>query len=361
MPRSATTGLLIAVALLTCFSTVPAQKYGLNDIQKGEWRYKRNYPEGWVQFKSGYYMFQTNAPRDRIDVLAKHMNKIYRLYSKSFPSSRAPKRAFVVKVFKDRQGFLEYGSPPGAGAYYSWSDKEMVGYDTGKLDGKMTEGGVTGEESPLTKASSILRKRQTMDMLGVFAHEGWHQYFHHICPSKVDFPSWCDEGIGEYFYTARFKGRKAETGAPNDYRLGTIRAAIKKDTHIPLKNLVTFNQRQYYAQAGLAYAEGWSFVHFLQEHPDYKKKRYLKNFVKTFIDRHDIQAAVKDVFGRVDWKKVEEDWKKWVMDMPYDTAEEIRRKALEKELKGDPEAPAPDPDKKGKNPAPKGKGHSGAL
>jgi hypothetical protein len=256
-----------------------------------------------------------------------------------------------VKVFKDRKEFLAYGAPPGAGAYYSWHDKEMVGYDTGKLDGEMTSGGTTGDSNPLKEALDTMRSRRTMDLLGVFAHEGWHQYFHFICASKIDFPSWCDEGIGEYFYTARFRGKKLELGAPNDYRLGTIRAAITAKKTIPLKDLVTFNQAAYYRVAGLAYAEGWSFVHFLMEHPDYKKHKHLQKFMRVFIDQHSIERAVDDVFRKFDWEKVEQDWSEWVMALPYETEADMMRRAAEDVMEPASEeeltAPEQEPGKEG--------------
>lgn len=315
--------------LILCAGAAPAQRAGANGIKKGEWKTRADIPEGFFVLEQGRYVFQSNAPRERIEILARHLNEAYKLYERSFPTGRTPGRPFVVKVFKDRKEFLDYGAPPGAGAYYSWGDREMVGYDTGKLDGEMSTGGTTGESNPLKEATSALRARQTMDVLGVFAHEGWHQYFHFICASKVDFPSWCDEGIGEYFYTARFRGKELELGAPNDYRLGTIRAAIKAKRHIPLQELVTYNQRQYYRVAGLAYAQGWSFVHFLMEHPEYKQRKHLQRFVRTFVDRKSIEKAVDTVFAKFDWEQVEKDWAEWVLSLPYETEADMRRRALE--------------------------------
>jgi hypothetical protein len=321
--------LILAIAMLAA-PTLLGQGVGRNGIKKGEWKDRTDIPEGFFVYERGRYVFQSNAPKERIEQLAKHLNEAYRLYEKSFPTGRTPGKPFVVKVFKDRKQFIEYGAPPSAGAYYSWGDKEMVGYDTGKVDGEMVgTGGTTGKSDPVKSAADAIRAQHTMDLLGVFAHEGWHQYFHFICASKVDFPSWCDEGIGEYFYTARFRGRKMEVGAPNDYRLGTIRAAIKSKKTIPLKDLVTYNQAAYYRVAGLAYAQGWSFVHFLMEHPDYKKHRHLQKFLNIFIDQHSIQEAVDEVFRKFDWEKVEKDWSEWVLALPYESAEDIRRRALE--------------------------------
>ncbi|MAG59004.1 MAG: hypothetical protein CMJ83_22175 [Planctomycetes bacterium] len=329
---------LLVLFVATLVADVPAQGRGRNGIKKGEWKSKKDVPEGWIVYRTRRYTFQSNAPLDRVKRVAAHLKAAYKLYEKKFPSGRTPKRPFVVKIFKNRPEFIAYGAPPSAGAYYSWRDKEMVGYDTGKIDGEVKSAGVTGKPKGLRERIRRLRANRAMDLLGVFAHEGWHQYFHFTCASKVEFPSWCDEGIGEYFYSMRYRQKKYLTGDPNDYRLGTIQRHIKAGTFIPLKDLVTFNQRKYYSDASKAYAQGWALVHFFLEHPKYKKKRYLQRFVKTFIAQHSIDKAVKTVFSSMDWPTVTDDWKAWVMAMKVPgkagdddaDAAEARRKALER-------------------------------
>ena len=307
----------VLLLLLIGAGCLEAQLIAPNGMKKGAWRSK-DVPEGWAVYNIGRYEFQSDAPEEKVRKVGRHLNAMFDLYLKTFPSGRTPKR-FVVKIFKDRQGFLDYGAPPQAGAYYSWTDKEMVGYDTGKIGGQLDGKGVTGDREG--GLADLLRSRYTMDLLGVFAHEGWHQYFHWLCTSKISFPSWCDEGIGEYFYTAMLEeSGKAKLGAANDYRLGTIKAAIRQNKHIPLKELVTYDQAKYYRVAGLAYAQGWSLVHFFLEHPDWKKQRHLSRFVKIFVDEHSIEEAVDRVFGKTDWEKLESDWKEWVLKLEFTDA-----------------------------------------
>jgi hypothetical protein len=332
----------------------PAQGVGANGIKKGPWRDRGDIPEGWYVMEAGRYVFQSDAPRERIKKVAVHLNAAYKLYSKTFPTGRTPGKPFIVKIFKDRKGFLAYGAPPGAGAYYSWGDREMVGYDTGKLDGEVRSS-TSDKEGGLKARIQRAMNKNSMDLLGVFAHEGWHQYFHFACASKISFPSWCDEGIGEYFYSMRHRDGGYEVGAPNDYRLGTIKAAIRSERFIPLKDLVTFDQQEYYRVAGLAYAQGWSLVHFFLEHPDYKSKRYLERFVRTFISEHSIEKAVERVFSRMDWDQVTADWKTWVMDMTVESAEEgegAEADAVEKGLGSLPGQKDPEPNPPDKEDAP---------
>lgn len=330
-----------ALLFLVLVAALPAaaQPPKASDIKKGSWR-PQDVPAGWKIYNVGRYEFQSNAAEEKVRTVAKHLNAMCDLYRKTFPSTRTPNKTFVVKIFRNRKEFLDYGAPPGAGAYYSWRDKEMVGYDTGKIDGVMDKPETTGDKgrNPVLDA---LAKQHTLDLLGVFAHEGWHQYFHWWCTSKVSFPSWCDEGIAEYFYTARVRDGKTVTGAPNDYRLGTIKWAIKANKHIPLKDLVTYDQQKYYSVAGLAYAQGWSLVHFFIEHPEYKKDRYLTRFVTVFVDQHAIDEAVKQVFSKMDWEKTEKDWKEWVLALKGGEADELE-KALNEGGAPIPEEPKPE-------------------
>ncbi len=322
------------VLLVTISALAPAQVAAKNGMRKGEWR-PNDAPPGWKVYTIGNYQFQSNATEKAVKKVGAHLNAMFKVYMERFPTGRTITKQFPVKIFKDRDGFLDYGAPPMAAAYYSPVDKEMVGYDTGMVDGEMTKGGTTGKSIP---GLEDLERAHTMDLMGVIAHEGWHQYFHWVCTSKIAFPSWCDEGIGEYFYTARFKDGKIELGAPNTIRLGTIQWAIKKQKYIPLKDLVTFDQQKYYAQAGLAYAEGWSLVHFWSEHPDYKKQRLVSKFVTTFADQHSIDEAVKATFTKVDWEKTEKDWKAWVLAMksPEDAAMKKLAEMFGKDVGDDP-------------------------
>ena len=41
-------------------------------------------------------------------------------------------------------------------------------------------------------AGALFDAKTPNEIIGVFAHEGWHQYFHWYCTSKIEFPSWCD-------------------------------------------------------------------------------------------------------------------------------------------------------------------------
>lgn len=315
MLRCAVPVLLLALCASLC-AQAPEFK-----ITKGDWR-DDQVPPGWIRKVIGRYEFQSNAPPERVEAVAKHMNAMLERYKKLFRPAKQEGKPYVVKIFRNREEFLKYGAPPGAGGYYSKTDQEMVGYDTGKIGGVSAKAGTTGDRPASLRER--LAARFQMDLLGVFAHEGWHQYFHKHCGSGVPFPSWCDEGIGEYFYGSREHEGQMQVGRVNDYRLGTIRSAIKRGKTIPLKDLVGWDQQKYYAVAGLAYAQGWSLVHFFMEHPTWKSKKLLQKYMTSFVEQHSIEEAVQTAFkGWKDeqWAALEADWKQFTLSLKYGDAE----------------------------------------
>jgi hypothetical protein len=306
--------------LFLCVMSVAAQEREVK-LTKGDWR-DDQVPPGWQRKIIGRYEFQSNAPFEHVETVARHMNAMLGVYKKFFPPVKQEGKPYVVKIFKDRDGFLKYGAPPGAGGYFSKQDQEMVGYLTAKIGGVAVAGATTGEKPRSLRER--LQAKFSMDLLGVFAHEGWHQYFHKHCGSGVPFPSWCDEGIGEYFYGSRSSEGKMITGRVNEYRLGTIKSAIRRNKTIPIKDIVGWDQSQYYAVAGLAYAEGWSLVHFFMADPVWSRKKLLQTYMTTFVEQHSIAEAVEATFKGwkdKDWQALERDWKAFTLNLKYEDAE----------------------------------------
>ena len=138
----------------------------------------------------------------------------------------------------------------------------------------------------------------------------------------MPFPAWCDEGIGEYYYSAWLKGEELILGAPNDYRLPVIQDAIANNQHVPLKDLVRFEQQQYYQNPSVCYAEGWALVHFFFEHPDWKAKNFVPKFVAVFKDQHSIEKTLAIACKGMDWDAIEKDFKAWTMAIPAESIDE---------------------------------------
>ena len=169
----------------------------------------------------------------------------------------------MVRVCKDLAEYHRYGGPPGSAGYWSRGDEELV-----------VPAGMT-------------------DSLRVLYHEAFHQYIHYAV-GDVAPHSWFNEGHGDYFAGHNYAGRKFKA-APFRWRTGTIANALSTKTYVPLRKFLKYTQGEYYANPGLCYAQGWSFVYFLREVERRKIKKYEKYF--GLLDRYfdAIKRNVKDV------------------------------------------------------------------
>jgi hypothetical protein len=161
----------------------------------------------------------------------------------SGPSPMELSRCSVVRVCSSRGEYGEYGGPPGSAGYWNFRDEELVLYDDQGGGGR----------------------RNTWAVLN---HEAFHQYIFYFYGNLAPH-SWYNEGTGDVFSGYQLKGGRF-TLKPFDWRVQTIREAIKLEKYVPLKDLVNFTQGEYYGQndynvgGGQNYAQGWSLVYFLR-------------------------------------------------------------------------------------------------
>ncbi|MAE76222.1 MAG: hypothetical protein CMJ85_05055 [Planctomycetes bacterium] len=300
------------LALLTVASLPAQQRLGL---KVGKWP-RHNRPRGWLVYQTKHYQIQSQAGKEKAKRLALHMEAMLKVYKKTF---RPPKQYNVVnavKLFKDRKSFLAYSpTGPGAAGYYSKTEKELVFYDTnhwGDEPNQAVTGGPGGTPG---------RPPRQMDVLGVAAHEGWHQYFGWYVVSWIQIPSWVNEGMGDYYYSAAPKsvrqkrGKKTplKVGRMNAARLPVIRWAVTKGKHVPFKQIMRYEQRQYYSNPSVCYAQGWSMCHFFLHHKDKKVRALIPRYIARFRQRKQWQKNHKAIFGRVDLDTLEKEWKQWVL------------------------------------------------
>jgi hypothetical protein len=282
------------------------------------------------------------------------MEGMLKVYMTLFRPPKAMTRKNAVKLLKDRKEYVAYSGNPGAAGHYNSGLREMVLYDTGKWSDE-EEATPTGDTPELDLEA--IKRKYDMDILGIAAHEGWHQYFHFYVVSDVYLPSWINEGMGDYFYTAtpkKIRGQKvpAELGRLNTLRLGVIQHAVREGKHIPVADLIRYSQQDYYSNGSLCYAQGWSLCHFFLHSKDYKDLP--PEFIRSFRETKSWEKNTDAAFKKIDLAKLETEWKAWVLaQVNTDPAEEALKKWLEQRRGGgDKTAEAPDkePEKQGKPP-----------
>jgi hypothetical protein len=329
-------------------AALPAQ-----GIDHGPWTTPAKIPDGWVVHNTRYYHVQSQCGPEKAKRLGDHMEVMNAVYRKLFKPDKDGAKQSTIKLFKDQESYLAYGRKfgvgPGAAAYYSPDIKEMVCYDTGKwMDEKKvpapTTGPVTGE-TPEERIARLIKRgfdsdAWKMDLLGVAAHEGWHQYYHWLVVSRVQLPSWINEGMGDYFYTAApdpEKGKKnANLGNIFDGRLSILKSAKRQDRMEPLPRFLEMLQQDYYANPSICYAQGWAFCQFLLHGEKGKYAKVIPTYVKLLCNDTNWQSVQAKAFKGLDLAVMEKEFHAFVdsmkskLDDPVDFGEE-----------GPPTPPAP--------------------
>lgn len=302
--------------LVTAFAALlPAQ----NEVRPGPWPTAGKVPAGWVVHNTRNYHIQSQAGIEKAKRLGEHMEVMNAVYRRMFPPDKAGVKAQTIKLFKDQASFRAYGAPPGAAAYYSPNDREMVCYDTGKWsDEKEPAAPATGGETARDRLARRLGRFEDMmkmDLLGCAAHEGWHQYYHWLVVSRVALPSWINEGMGDYFYTAsprEGRGKKADLGNIFDGRLSVLKAAKRQNAMVPLEQFLQMLQQDYYSNPSVCYAQGWAFCQFLLHGENGKYAKLIPNYVKQLCNDTNWQNVQARVFKGIDLAKLEEEFKAYI-------------------------------------------------
>ncbi len=337
----------VASFLLLLLGTALAQ----SKVKAGPWPTAGKVPEGWVVHNTKNYHVQSQCGIDKAKRLGTHMEAMLVAYRKMFKPDKDGTKQQTIKLFATENEFHRYGAPASAAAYYSSSDREMVCYDTGKWSDDLTPAAVkTGPETRLDRLRrrmSRFDEMMTMDLLGCAAHEGWHQYYHWLVVSDVDLPSWINEGMGDYFYTAAPNRQKkkaaAELGRINSGRLWILQAAKRQDEMVPLDRFITMLQSDYYENASVCYAQGWAFCQFLLHGQNGKYAKVIPNYVNGVKNDTNWQNVQTKVFKGLDLKAMDAEFKAYIDTMKPEVDDPFDPAAMDPEGDAGGGAPVPEP------------------
>jgi len=272
----------------------------------------------WQLLRSskGNYLIEYATSTEYAKKCGEELEQIQALYRQVIPSAKGIPQC-RVKVFDREDDFMYYGQMSGAAAYWSPGQEEVVCYkfegDKVTLDSR--EEFTVAEERPAEETT-----------FKVLYHEAFHQYMFYMMGKgrRIYVPSWLNEGLGDYFFGGEWtKNRGKFTIGINDWRVKTIVTAVKKNEHVGLDKIFRYDQMQYYSNAHLCYAEGWSINYFFMQSPVAKAKGYpqipvkMLEALKTGAGGEDgWQKATDKAFAGVDLKKMEEEWKAFVLTLP---------------------------------------------
>lgn len=267
---------------------------------------------GWSRLETPHYTIHYNTPKNRAELLGKHLEAILNLYMQTIGSPDHKFRC-TVRFFNTQEEFEFYGKlGPGVAAYYSPAQQEIVAYRYPEKENKikMSE---TKETVTLPKSAD----KNDEPTFRIIYHEAFHQFcdeFFRSFDREVKVPSWFNEGMGDYFFGGTWVKGKLEIGV-NTWRLKKIYTAVKEGKHHPLKDFFVLSKQDYYNDASLCYAQGWAVCYFLLKT---KKPQYLEIFRRLIAQLQRItegdKAALKALEG-IDVAKLEEEWKAFVLKL----------------------------------------------
>jgi hypothetical protein len=271
-------------------------------------------------YRSKHYDLQTSATKEQAQELLEYMELVFDTYLKLLKPDNiavAERSRSTIILYKDREEFIAGGAPPGAGAYYNIQSKNLVGFYDEEL------------------------------MKPFFAHEGMHQFTDLTSKNFRDFPMWFSEGIADCIGNNEVRDKKLylciRGGPIARMRLGYIQEALRINKAYKLKDLLGLGRQAFMQNAGLCYAQSWSFCHFLIAYPDHEDRRvqipngkYRKN-LSIYYERIRLggsthEKAWAEAFRGIPIEKLEAEWKKYVETFENDrllgfTGEELDAKA----------------------------------
>lgn len=268
----------------------------------------------WQLMRSskGNYLIEYATSQEYAKRCGEELEQILALYRTVLPTQKGIPQC-RVKVFDREEDFLYYGQMPGAAAYWSPGQEEIVCY---KYEGDKVKFD-SGEEFEIADD-----KNPEEVTFKILYHEGFHQYMFYSMGKgrRIYVPSWLNEGLGDYFFGCDWnKGHTKFSIGINDWRIATIWKAVKDNKHVGLDKIFRFEQMQYYNQAQLCYAEGWAINYFFQQSPIAKAKGYSQipaKMLEALKSGGDWEKATDKAFAGYDLKKMEDEWKAFVLALP---------------------------------------------
>lgn len=280
----------------------------------------------WEAEDTDNYIVVYNTPdQPLLRRILKDIEAMRAEYERLFPPAAPVTAVSTVRVCADRDEYLLYGGMPGSAGYWNWMTEELVLYDaTIREKGEKTD-----------KSNTFI----------VLYHEAFHQYIHYSVGQLAPH-SWFNEGYGDFFSGADVRGSKVKRIGQNPWRNDLIKYAVEKEKSVPWKDILFFEQRDYYKNPGLCYAQGWSMIYFLntaksvQRNPQWRtlledyfetlKSMWAERLVELKKDGSDEipqaryiaevevrRAAAEKVFDDIDVYELEEAWKEFVRELDW--------------------------------------------
>ena len=192
---------------------------------------------------------------------------------------------FVVRIFKDRDGYVAY-----VGKDLQWSGGLWV---------------PSKKELVLTKSNFTSSERKRF--ISVLKHEAFHQYIHYATGETLT-GAWFNEGYAKFFENVSLVGNKIYI-KPNKVSLDYIKGHLKDDNLSDrIEALLTKSYKEFYAkdQSRDNYSLAWAIIYYLNTGTIVTWKKFRRNYSKILPVYYRELYALKnnDNATRIAWKNI---------------------------------------------------------
>lgn len=249
--------------------------------------------------ESRYYRIRTNVKPEYARRYGEMMDRYYVRFLKVFEQLMppgAPPKSEILIYSSQREFMAAEGMGQTVGGFYNTGNKRVTAFH-----GMFGQTGTTRE---------------------VLAHEGTHQFQDIVLQGSFrNAPIWILEGLAVFFESAYYDGKDVVIGLVPRDRLAALKRGLATEQLIPLTDLIRTPQAQF---TGYHYAHAWGLIYMILYYGESKSVRartqqwFSDLFSLSKRGRVTPEMVEERCGGREKFLELEQRWKDWLRDLPYD-------------------------------------------
>lgn len=248
---------------------------------------RKRFPEWPETYKkeSDHYIVMSNVSQKFTDYYSRCAEMMHRMYSKIFPFERKVDVKSHIVLFKTKAGFMKFGANPNCIGFYVPAFRNLYLFDHVKPE----------------LAQEVL------------LHEGFHQYIHLLIK---DPPIWFNEGMAEYFETAKLSNSSFRVGNLS-LRLNHLNDLIDAGRIKPMQEFMKITTEQFQERSASSrnYSQAWGMCHFFIHYRNGIYKKKLQAYFMALFDGMNHEEAFDKAFTRLNWRALEEQWHAYIQTL----------------------------------------------
>jgi hypothetical protein len=178
-----------------------------------------------LRVQTAHYLLLADVKAVRLDRYGEALEQMYNEYESGFEELLKHKKfkqeRFTVVFFAVKSDYEQFGDE-----YLNGETKPTAGLFVPRAD-----------------LLAIYDQGGSSETCGILFHEAFHQFMHRYIPAA---PTWLNEGLATYYECARFTDQGLSFRNPPAWRWELARKLIAQRQFVPLRELVTLSQREFY-------------------------------------------------------------------------------------------------------------------